>query len=67
MYNSNSEHYLSNRAEFMTSTIIIKAVTVLKAVHSNLFNSKLLKIKIFIIQVDNKIADAAEAMNEQKI
>ena len=41
--------------------------TVLKAVHLNSFHSKSLKAKMFIIQVNNKIADAAEATDRQRI
>ena len=61
--NQDSEHYLSNRGESMTSIMRETAIT-LKAVHSNSFNSELLKAKMFIIQVDNKITDAAEATDE---
>ena len=43
------------------------SITVLKAVHPNSFNSGLLKAKMFIIQVDNKIADAAGATERRKI
>ena len=62
----NSEHYSSNRGESMAS-ITGAVTTVLKAVHPDPFNSESLRAKMFIIQMNNKIADAAEAMNEQKI
>ena len=44
-----------------------ESAIVFKAAHLNTFNSRLLKAKMFIIQIDNKIADAAEATEEQKI
>ena len=39
----------------------------LKAVHLKSFSSKSIKMKIFILQVDNKIADTAEVTEEKKI
>ena len=42
----------------------INAVMVLKAVHSDSFSSGSLKAKMFIIQVNNKIADAVRATEE---
>ena len=39
----------------------------LKTVHSEPFSNKSVKVKIFILQIDNKIADAAEASEERKI
>ena len=59
------KHFLSDQEEFMTSSI--SAVTVLKAVHSDSFSSKSLKVKMFIIQINNKITDAAETTENQKI
>ena len=41
--------------------------SILKAVHSEPFSSRSVKAKIFILQVDNKITDAAEASEERKI
>ena len=49
------------------ASITDNTVTVLKAVHLNSFSSESLKVKMFIIQVDNKIADAAEVTEDQKI
>ena len=49
----------------MASTI--SAVIILKTVYSDLFSSELLRVKMFIIQVDNKITDAAETTENQKI
>ena len=40
---------------------------ILKAAHSDSFSSESLRAKMFIIQVDNKITDAAEATEDQKI
>ena len=51
----------------MASIITEEAVTVLKAVYPDSFYSGSLKTKMFIIQIDNKIADAAGATDEQKI
>ena len=42
-------------------------VTVLKTVHLNSFHSGLLKAKIFIIQINNKIADMVGVTDDQKI
>jgi hypothetical protein len=39
----------------------------LKAVHPDLFLEGAMRARIFIQQVDNKIADAAEASNERKV
>jgi hypothetical protein len=39
----------------------------LKAVHPNLFLEGTMRARIFIQQVDNKIADAAGASNERKV
>ena len=41
--------------------------SMLKAAHSESFSSGLIKAKIFILQVDNKIADAAETTEGRKI
>ena len=41
--------------------------SVLKAAHSEPFSGRSVKAKIFILQVDNKIADAAEASEGRKI
>ena len=64
--NQHSEHYLSNQEEFMTS-ITSSAVIILKIIYSDSFSSKSLKAKMFIIQVNNKITDAAGATEGQKI
>ena len=40
---------------------------ILKIAHSESFSNKLIKAKIFILQINNKIADAAEASEERKI
>ena len=48
----------------MASIMTEEAVIILKVIYPNSFHSELLKTKMFIIQVDNKIADAAEAMND---
>ena len=42
-------------------------IMIFKAVYPDSFSSESLKIKMFIIQVDNKIADAAETTEGQKI
>ena len=49
----------------MTSSI--SAVTVLKVIYLDSFSSESLKAKMFIIQMNNKIADAVEATEGQKI
>ena len=41
--------------------------SMLKTVHLEPFSGGLMKAKIFILQVNNKIADAAEASEERKI
>ena len=46
---------------------ITEAATVLKAAHFNAFSSESLKAKMFIIQLNNKIMDAAEVINRWKI
>ena len=57
----------------MTTAITIRGLTfdteasMLKAAHSEPFSGKSVKAKIFILQVNNKIADAAEASEERKI
>ena len=47
----------------ITDSIII----ILKIIYFNSFSSELLKVKMFIIQINNKITDAARANKEQKI
>ena len=39
----------------------------LKAAHSEPFSDELIKIRIFILQINNKIADTAEISEERKI
>ena len=41
--------------------------SMLKAAHSEPFSSESVKAKIFILQVNNKITDAAGASEERKI
>ena len=41
--------------------------SMLKAAHSESFSSGSVKAKIFILQVDNKIADAVRASEDRKI
>ena len=41
--------------------------SMLKTVHFELFSGELMRVKIFILQVNNKIADAAGASEERKI
>ena len=41
--------------------------SVLKAVYSESFSDRTVKVKIFILQVDNKITNAVEASEERKI
>ena len=41
--------------------------SILKAVYSEPFSNKIIRAQIFILQTDNKIADAAEAIKKQKI
>ena len=43
----------------MTNTIS-SIIIIFKTVHFNAFSSRLLKIKMFIIQINNKITDVAE-------
>ena len=50
----------------MTS-ITEDVITVLKTAHLDSFSSRLLKAKMFIIQVNNKITDVAEITEDQKI
>ena len=40
---------------------------ILKIIYSESFSDKSVKIKIFILQINNKIADTAEASEERKI
>ena len=40
---------------------------VLKVAHSEPFSDESMKVRIFVLQMDNKIADAAEALKERKI
>ena len=42
-------------------------VSMLKAAHLESFSGGLIKVKIFILQIDNKITDAAETFEERKI
>ena len=42
-------------------------ISMLKAAHSESFSSRIIKIKIFILHMNNKIADAVEASEERKI
>ena len=51
----------------MASIITEGVITVLKTVYLDIFHSGSLKVKMFIIQVNNKIANAAGATEEQKI
>ena len=44
-----------------------ESIMILKAVHLNAFSSGSLKAKMFIIQLNNKIIDAAEVTDRQKI
>ena len=53
----------STTAELMYG---IKA-SMLKIVHSEPFSSKLMKVRIFILQMNNRITDAVEASEERKI
>ena len=41
--------------------------SILKTIYSEPFSSEVLKVQIFILQIDNKIADAAETSEERKI
>ena len=52
----------------MISTAVIDSfLSILKAAHLNSFSSGSLKAKMFIIQMNNKITDAAEVTDAQKI
>ena len=42
-------------------------IIVLKAIYSDSFSSKSLKVKMFIIQINNKIADTVRAIKDHKI
>ena len=58
--------------QFMTALITAgltysTEISMLKTAHSKSFSGGSVKIKIFILQMDNKIADAAEILKERKI
>ena len=57
--------------QFMTASItgltFSTGASVLKAIHLKSFSDGVIKIKIFILQINNKIADAAEVTEEKKI
>ena len=59
-----------NKEEFMTSIIDMffdtNAIT-LKAIHPDSFRERTIKIRIFILQVDNKIANVVKTSEERKI
>ena len=42
-------------------------VSTLKVIHLEPFSNELMKVKIFILQIDNKIADAVGTSEERKI
>ena len=42
-------------------------VITLKIIHSNSFRKETIKIRIFILQVDNKIIDVVKTFKERKI
>ena len=56
----------------MTEISIIKesvfniSLNILKVIYSESFSSKLLKIRLFIPQINNKITDAVEITKERK-
>ena len=50
----------------LTETSITNVVT-LKTVHSNPFFKRSIKTRIFIQQIDNKIVDVTETLNERQI
>ena len=55
-------------AALITTRLTFKTETnILKAAHSESFSGKSVKAKIFILQIDNKIADAAGVIKERKI
>ena len=69
-----SEYYSSDtEKQFMTEVSISKEsvfrtdFSILKIIHSESFSSKLLKARLFILQINNKIINAAEATKERKI
>ena len=41
--------------------------SMLKTAHFKSFSGKLMRVRIFILQIDNKIADVAEASEKRKI
>ena len=56
----------------MTASIIIRlafstGASMLKAAHSEPFSSGSMKTRIFVLQLINKIVDAAEATEDRKI
>ena len=42
-------------------------VSIFKTAYSESFSGRVMKTRIFILQIDNKIADAADASEKQKI
>ena len=51
----------------MNELVYETAANMLKAVHSESFSDESVKAKIFILQINNKIVDAAGASEERKI
>lgn len=46
---------------------VLKEEIMLKAVHFDLFNDKMIKTKMFIQQIDNKIIDTTKTINKRKV
>ena len=62
--------FTRDRKEFITSITDISVSTYVitfKSIHSDSFRGETIKIRIFILQVDNKITDATEISKERKI
>ena len=52
----------------ITAELVYRTETnMLKITYFKLFSSKIIKAKIFILQINNKITDAAEVLEERKI
>ena len=59
-----------NRKELMTSVVdmsINTNVITFKTTHSDSFRKETIKIRIFILQINNKIIDTIETFEERKI
>ena len=64
-----SRDYITQFMTVLTTEGLIyrTEISMLKTVHSKLFSDEIIKIRIFILQINNKIVDAAKALKNQKI